>query len=150
MAQRKESACQSRRNGFNPWVRKTPWRRKWQPTPVFQPGKSHGQRTWQATVHRGANSWTQLSNWTHRHTHTQKAALEMKLICYQVKRDRGSDKMLYVSLMVSTRDQESKKGTRELKTTRKQSMKWHSKPTAIRSCLQYKRTKFSSQNTQET
>ena len=29
---------------FNPWVRKIPWRRKWQPTPVFLPGKSHGQK----------------------------------------------------------------------------------------------------------
>ena len=27
------------------------WRRKWQPTPVFLPGESHGQGTWQATVH---------------------------------------------------------------------------------------------------
>ena len=27
----------------NPWVRKMPWRRKWQPTPVFLPGKSNGQ-----------------------------------------------------------------------------------------------------------
>ena len=39
----KESACQCKRHGFDPWVRKTPWRRKWQPTPVFLPGKSHGQ-----------------------------------------------------------------------------------------------------------
>ena len=31
----KESACQCRRHGFDPWVRKIPWRRKWQPTPVF-------------------------------------------------------------------------------------------------------------------
>ena len=30
--------------GFNPWVRKIPSRRKWQPTPVFLPGESHGQR----------------------------------------------------------------------------------------------------------
>ena len=30
---------------FNPWVRKIPWRRKWQPTPVFSPGKFHGQRS---------------------------------------------------------------------------------------------------------
>ena len=30
---------------FNPWVGKIPWRRKWQPTPVFWPGKSHGQRS---------------------------------------------------------------------------------------------------------
>ena len=27
------------RPGFNPWVGKMPWRRKWQPTPVFLPGK---------------------------------------------------------------------------------------------------------------
>ena len=32
------------RPGFNPWVGKIPWRRRWQPTPVFLPGKSHGQR----------------------------------------------------------------------------------------------------------
>ena len=41
----KESTCQCRRRGFNPWVRKFPWRRKWQPTPTFLPGKFHGQRT---------------------------------------------------------------------------------------------------------
>ena len=28
---------------FDPWVGKIPWRRKWQPTPVFLPGKFHGQ-----------------------------------------------------------------------------------------------------------
>ena len=33
-----------RRCRIYPWVRKIPWRRKWQPTPVFLPGKSHGQR----------------------------------------------------------------------------------------------------------
>ena len=37
----KESAWQCRR----PWIRKIPWRRKWQPTPVFLPGKSHRQRS---------------------------------------------------------------------------------------------------------
>ena len=43
----KESACQCRswrRLGFDPWVRKIPRWRKWQPTPVFLPGQSHGQR----------------------------------------------------------------------------------------------------------
>ena len=30
---------------FNPWSGKMPWRRKWPPTPVFLPGKSHGQRS---------------------------------------------------------------------------------------------------------
>ena len=41
----KELACQCRRFGFSPWVRKILWRRKWQPSPVFSPGKSHGQRS---------------------------------------------------------------------------------------------------------
>ena len=39
------SANADRRCGFDPWVRKDPWRRKWQPTLVFLPGKSHGQRS---------------------------------------------------------------------------------------------------------
>ena len=42
----KELACQfksCKRRGFDPWVGKIPWRRAWQPTPVFLPGKSHGR-----------------------------------------------------------------------------------------------------------
>ena len=38
----KEPACRCKRHKrcwFHPWVRKIPWRRKWQPTPVFLPGK---------------------------------------------------------------------------------------------------------------
>ena len=44
----KEPACQSRRckrHGFDPWVKKIPWKRAEQPTPVFLLGKSHGQRS---------------------------------------------------------------------------------------------------------
>ena len=33
------------RLGFNPWVRKIPWRTARQPTPVFLPGESHGQKS---------------------------------------------------------------------------------------------------------
>ena len=40
----KESTCQCRKRGFPPWVGKIPWRKKWQPTGGFLPGKSHGQR----------------------------------------------------------------------------------------------------------
>ena len=46
--------------GFAPWVGKIPWRRAWQPTPVFLPGESHGQRAWQAIVHMVAKSQTWL------------------------------------------------------------------------------------------
>ena len=38
------SDLQFGRPGFYPWVGKIPWRRKWQPTLVFLPGKSHGQK----------------------------------------------------------------------------------------------------------
>ena len=46
-ASSKEPTCQCRRckrRGFDPWVGKIPWRRAWQPTPVFLPGEFHGQR----------------------------------------------------------------------------------------------------------
>ena len=39
-----KSKC-SKRHSFNLWVQKIPWRRKWQPTPVFLLGKSHGERS---------------------------------------------------------------------------------------------------------
>ena len=35
----------AKRHRLNPWVGKMPWSRKWQPTPVFLPGKFHGQRS---------------------------------------------------------------------------------------------------------
>ena len=50
-----------------PWVRKIPWRRKWQPTPVFLPGKFHGQRNL-----AGYSSWDCKivgKNLATKHTH---------------------------------------------------------------------------------
>ena len=41
----KKSACNAQRLGFDPWVGKIPWKRAWQPTPVFLPGESHGQKS---------------------------------------------------------------------------------------------------------
>ena len=52
------------RPGFDPWVRKIPWRRKCQPTPVFLPGESHGQRSLVGYSPRVANSQTRLSDFT--------------------------------------------------------------------------------------
>ena len=45
------------RPGFNPGVGKIPWRRKWQPTPLFLPGEFQGQRSLAAAVHGVAKSW---------------------------------------------------------------------------------------------
>ena len=45
VVQCEEPVCQCRRHRMDPWVGKIPWRRKWQPTPGFLPGKSHGQRS---------------------------------------------------------------------------------------------------------
>ena len=72
----KEFACQCRRHkrwGFNPWVRKTLWRRKWQPSPVFLPGNSMDRRAWWGTVHGVTKSRTWLS--THTHARTPSIAL---------------------------------------------------------------------------
>ena len=69
----KECGCQCKRRqrlGFDPWVRKTPWRSKWQPTPVFLPGESHGQRSL-----AGYSSWgrKELDMTEHMsHTHREK------------------------------------------------------------------------------
>ena len=68
----KEPAGQCRRckrRGFDPWVGKNPWRRKWQPSPVFLPENPMERGAWRATVstvHRVAKSWTGLK-WLSRH-----------------------------------------------------------------------------------
>ena len=48
------------RDRFDPWVGKIPWRMAWQPTPIFLPGESRGQRSLRATVHRVTKSQTRL------------------------------------------------------------------------------------------
>ena len=80
----KEPACQCRRHkkyGFDPWVRKIPWRRAWQPTPAFLPGESHGQRTWWATVHRVAKSQTGLNDLAqHISVHSYRTTLSVCVV----------------------------------------------------------------------
>ena len=64
----KEPACQCRkckRRDFDPYIRKILWRRAWQPTPVFLPRKSHGQR---GLV--GYSPWGQKESDTTEHAHT--------------------------------------------------------------------------------
>ena len=64
----KERACQCRthqRCGFDPWVRKIPWRKKCQLTAVFLPGKCHG---WRSLV--GCSPWGLKESDTTEHAHT--------------------------------------------------------------------------------
>ena len=68
----KESTCQWRKHkrcGFNAWVRRIPWSRKWQPVPVFMPGKFHGQSglvDYSPWSHKEQDTTERLSTRTHR------------------------------------------------------------------------------------
>ena len=84
----KESTCQCRRSRINPWVGKIPWKREWQPTPVFLPGKSHGQRSLVSYTpwdHEQLDTTEWLHTHTHTHTHTLKIpAIEFRSVYYLV------------------------------------------------------------------
>ena len=56
---------QCRRCGFDPWIRKIPWRRKWQPNPVFLLGRYYGQRN----MAGHSCMWLQKSDTTYRPNH---------------------------------------------------------------------------------
>ena len=56
------------RPGFNPWVGKIPWRRQWQPTPVFLSGEIHGQRSlagYSPWGHKESDTTEWLTTWPH-------------------------------------------------------------------------------------
>ena len=68
-----EESCQCkrcRRREFNPWVRNFPWRKKWQPTPIFFLGKSHRQRKL-----AGCSSWDLKEPHTAEIEHTHMCTL---------------------------------------------------------------------------
>ena len=72
----KEPTCQCRRckRGFSPWLGKIPWRRKWQPAPVFLPGKSHGERSlvgYSPWDHKESDTTEHVCARVHIHTQTQ-------------------------------------------------------------------------------
>ena len=54
-----------RRTRFNPWVGKIPWKSEWLPSPVFLPGKFHGQKSL-----AGHNPWGSQSTGHERATNT--------------------------------------------------------------------------------
>ena len=62
---------ETKRDGFNPWVRKVPWRRAWQLTPVFLPLESHGQRGlmgYSPQAHKEKDT-TEATQQAHTHFH---------------------------------------------------------------------------------
>ena len=74
-----------KRCGFDPWVGKIPWWRVWQPSPVFLPGESRGQRSqvgYSPWGHKELDTTERLSTHactpTHRHTHTKFFPLTFK------------------------------------------------------------------------
>ena len=85
----KESPCQCRRcerHRFDPWVRKIPWGRKWQPLQYPCLENSMDRGAWRATVHGVTKSWTQLSNWACTHIRIITYDLSMLLkTCEQFK-----------------------------------------------------------------
>ena len=65
----KEPICQCRKHrkhGFDPWVGKVPWRRKWKSTPVSLPGRSHEQRSL-----AGCSPWGHKESGMAEHEHTR-------------------------------------------------------------------------------
>ena len=68
---------------FNPWVGKIPWRRKWQPIPVFLPGESHGRRSLVGYSPRGRkeSDTTEHLHFTSLHF----TSLESPLDCKEIK-----------------------------------------------------------------
>jgi len=65
VAQMVKRLLQCRRPRFNPWVGKIPWRRKWHPTPVLLPGKSHGLRSLSQRV---GHDWATSLHFTWPHS----------------------------------------------------------------------------------
>ena len=73
-------SCLQCRPGFDPWVGKIPWRRKWQMTPVSLPGKFHGQR-----------SLVGCSPWDHK-----ESCMTEQLTHLTPNRDEGIDCQLFI------------------------------------------------------
>ena len=81
----KEPTCQCGRHKrlrFKPWVRKTFWRRAWQPTAVFLPGESHGQRS--LAVH---GSWGRKESDTRSNLAHAQAGKSTHIVLFDVNKN---------------------------------------------------------------
>ena len=90
-----EPVCQCRRQkrpSFGTWVGKIPWRRKLQPTPVFLPGESHGQRSLdpmdrglQSIVSRRVgHDWSDFTFTFHSHALEKEMATHSSVLAWRI------------------------------------------------------------------
>ena len=100
------------RTEFNPWVRKILWRRNWQPTPVFLPGKSRGQRSLKGYSPWGLNE-SDTTKWLHfpiqgTHMCSEARAVFLSSVSHLTKllnpRRRSWDSSIYSWLVTTTND----------------------------------------------
>ena len=94
--------CKSSR--FDPWVGKIPWRRKWQPTPVFLPRESHGQRNLAGYTPWGCKESDMIEWLTHtpklkRRKNSQPSCFPHQCYCYI-----SLLPLLYLHLILTTND----------------------------------------------
>ena len=86
----KEPSSQCRRckrYGFDPWVRKMAWSRKWQPLPVFSPGESHGQKSlegYNPWGHKESDKTEWLTLWSSTRERLNKYSLVQWMLPYSI------------------------------------------------------------------
>ena len=101
----KESSCQFRRHkrcGFSLWVREIPWRREWRPTPVFLPGKFHGQKSLADYSPWGHNE-SDRTEWLISHSHAVTYRIQSCIrhfLCSQLPNDFGLKLCLFLISIV--------------------------------------------------
>ena len=81
----RESTCLCQRHsihGFDPWIGKIPWRRAWQPIPIFLPGDSHGQRSLGGCSLVGHKELDTTEATQHAGMHANNSKLSDSYYCY--------------------------------------------------------------------
>ena len=83
--------AEDKRHRFHPWVKKIPWRRAWQPTPVFLSGESHGERSLAGHSPWGhkESDMTEVTAHTHKTNHTKTLATKHRLYAFILRITAG-------------------------------------------------------------